>query len=165
MLRPKVEKVEFNGTFLATIVTFILFVILMNKILYAPILSIMEERKTFIDSNYKSAEENDAKSQELSLEKEEKLLETRENARSEYNTTVEDYKSQRADIVANAQNSAKEEIERSGYELENVSNEVKLALKSSMTNLANDIVEKVIGYRSEVQGFDEEVVNKVLWEK
>lgn len=137
----------------------------MNKILYAPILSIMEERKTFIDSNYKSAEENDAKSQELSLEKEEKLLETRENARSEYNTTVEDYKSQRADIVANAQNSAKEEIERSGYELENVSNEVKLALKSSMTNLANDIVEKVIGYRSEVQGFDEEVVNKVLWEK
>ena len=29
----------------------------------------------------------------------------------------------------------------------------------------NDIVEKVIGYRSEVQGFDEDVVNKVLWEK
>ena len=47
---------------------------------------------------------------------------------------------------------------------ENLSNEVKNGLKSSMTNLANDIVEKVIGYRSEVQGFDEEVVNKVLWE-
>ena len=34
-----------------------------------------------------------------------------------------------------------------------------------MTDLANDIVEKVIGYRSDIQGFDEDVVNKVLWEK
>ena len=56
---------EFNATFLATIISFVLFVILMNKILYAPILSIMEERKAFIDGNYKSAKENDEKVAEL----------------------------------------------------------------------------------------------------
>ena len=56
-------------------------------------------------------------------------------------------------------------LDNSRVELENISNDVKHALKGSMTNLANDIVEKVIGYKSEVQGFDEEVVNKVLWEK
>ena len=156
---------EFNGTFLATIVTFILFVILMNKILYAPILNIMEERKNFIEGNYKLAEENNAKSKELTQEKEVKISEARENARGEYNETVEGYKSQRADIVAEAQNNAKEELARSGFELENLSNDVKQGLKNSMTDLANDIVEKVIGYRSDVQGFDEEVVNKVLWEK
>lgn len=165
MLRPKVEKVEFNGTFLATIVTFILFVILMNKILYAPILNIMEERKTFIDGNYKAAEENNQKALALASEKEEKLSSARESARSEYIDTVDEYKSQRADIVVNAQNSAKEELDNSRVELENISNDVKHVLKGSMTNLANDIVEKVIGYKSEVQGFDEEVVNKVLWEK
>ena len=64
---------EFNATFLATIISFIVFVILMNKILYAPILNIMEERKNFIDGNYKSAEENNAKSQKLTQEKEEKI--------------------------------------------------------------------------------------------
>ena len=156
---------EFNATFLATIVTFIMFVILMNKILYAPILNIMEERRKFIDENYKSAEENNLKSQTLAQEKEEKISEARENARGEYNVAVEGYKTQRADIVAEAQNTAKEELARSGFELENLSNEVKQGLKSSMTDLANDIVEKIIGYRSEVQGFDEDVVNKVLWEK
>ena len=31
----------------------------MNKILYAPILNIMEERKNFIDDNYKTVEKND----------------------------------------------------------------------------------------------------------
>ena len=48
---------EFNATFLATIISFIIFVLLMNKILYAPILNIMEERRKFIDANYKAAEE------------------------------------------------------------------------------------------------------------
>ena len=49
-------------------------------------------------------------------------------------------------------------------ELENISNDTKQKLKSSMSDLASDIVEKVIGYRSDVQGFDDNVVNEVLWE-
>ena len=154
---------EFNATFLATIVTFILFVILMNKILYAPILSIMEERRAFIDGNYKAASENDTKAIELTEEREEKLSEAKDEARAKYNDTISEFKTQRAEEIANAQNSAKEEIEQAKIELENVSNEVKQNLKSSMTDLANDIVEKVIGYRSEVQGFDDEAVNNILY--
>ena len=33
-----------------------------------------------------------------------------------------------------------------------------------MTDLANDIVEKMIGYRSEVQGFDNDAVNRILYQ-
>lgn len=156
---------EFNATFLATIISFIVFVFLMNKILYAPVLSIMEERKSFVDGNYKSAEDNNTKSKELAEEKEEKLLEAKEDAKNKYNETLDGYKTQKAEFVAEAQKTAKDELEQSKIELENVSNEVKNSLKGSMTDLANDIVEKIIGYRSEVQGFDDEVVNKVLWEK
>ena len=58
---------EFNATFLATIVTFIVFVLLMNKVLYAPVLGIMEERKAFIDGNYKAATDNEAKVAELTM--------------------------------------------------------------------------------------------------
>ena len=155
---------EFNGTFLATIVTFIVFVILMNNILYAPILEIMEKRRAIIDSNYKSAQENDTKSDELIAEKDEKLSQAKEEARGQYNKTIEEFKAQRDEAVIEAKDSAKEEFERSSEELKAVSNDVKNSLKGSMTDLANDIVEKVIGYRSEVQSFDEEVVNKVLWE-
>ena len=156
---------EFNGTFLATIITFIIFVILMNKILYAPILGIMEKRKEIIDNNYKSAQENDTKSAELVAEKEEKLSLAKDDAKNQYNNILDGFKNQRSETITDAQNFAKEELERSNVELENVSNDIKNSLKGSMTSLANDIVEKVIGYRSEVQGFDEELVNKVLWEK
>ena len=156
---------EFNGTFLATIVTFIVFVLLMNKILYAPILNIMEERKSFIDDNYKAATENDAKTSELNTEMEIKLSEAKEDARGKYNEIVDDFKKQRIDIVSTAQDSAKNGIDASRIELENVSNEVKQSLKSSMTGLASDIVEKVIGQKIGIQEFDDDKVNQVLWEK
>ena len=69
---------EFNATFLATIISFVLFVILMNKILYAPILNIMEQRKSFIDGNYTVAKNNEVKIEKLVQKKEEKLLENQE---------------------------------------------------------------------------------------
>ena len=154
---------EFNGTFLATIITFIVFVFIMNRILYRPILGIMEERKNFIDSNYKSAQENDLKTKELSEEKDAKLNDAREDARGKYVEAVDEFKSQKADIISEAQTSANEELERSREELKGISDDVKNGLKGSMNDLANDIVEKVIGYRSEIEGFDDNKVNEVLW--
>ena len=60
---------------------------------------------------------------------------------------------------------SKEELEKAYAVLDNVSNEAKEELKSKMTDLANDIVEKVLGYRSEVQGFDNEKINEILYNK
>lgn len=156
---------EFNGTFLASIITFVVFVFLMNKILYAPILNIMEERKTYIDDNYRSRDEASEKIEEITKVIENKHSEAKEEARTQYSKVLNEFKNEKSELVSNAMSLAKEEQENAKIELENVSNEVKNALKGSMTDLANDIVEKVIGYRSEVQGFDDEVVNKVLWEK
>lgn len=154
---------EFNATFLATIISFILFVILMNKILYAPILNIMEERKNFVDANYNSAKENDAKSEDLVNEKEEKLSGAKDDARDKYLETIDGYKTQKSEMITDAQNSAKEELEQARADLKALSDDVKNGLKGSMTDLANDIVEKVIGYRSEVNGVDDNKVNEVLW--
>lgn len=154
---------EFNGTFFATIITFIVFVFVMNKILYAPILKVMEEREEFIRSNYKEADDNNAKSDELTQEKAEKLDEARDDARSKYIEMVDGYKTRKSEILQEAQDKANEELEQSRNELSKVSDEVKQGLKGSMSELANDIVEKVIGYRSEIDGFNKDTVDEVLW--
>ena len=98
---------EFNGTFLVSIITFVLFVILMNKILYAPILGIMSERKEYINDNYKIATDNNLKAEELISTKEEKLVEAKNEARSKYNEAIDEYKSKKNEIITNAQASAK----------------------------------------------------------
>ena len=155
---------EFNGTFFATILTFLVFVFVMNKILYIPVRNIVNQRNKYIDDNYSSAEENDKKSEELSIKREEGLLNAKENARTKYNELVNEYKKQKAEIVNSAQNDTNSELNVVYENLNNVSNETKEQLKGHMSDLANDIVEKVLGYRTEVQGFDNDAVNDILYQ-
>ncbi len=42
---------EFNGTFLIATISFIIFTLLMNKILYKPINDIIEKRDRLFDDN------------------------------------------------------------------------------------------------------------------
>ncbi|MBR1373037.1 F0F1 ATP synthase subunit B, partial [bacterium] len=144
---------EFNATFLATIISFLIFVYLMNKVLYEPVRRIVNERHDFIEGNYSDADNNNAKAEELSEKREEELKEAKDNAKAKYNELIDNYKNQKSEIVKNAQEETSKELEDAYNNLNNVSNEAKEKLKGSMTDLANDIVEKVIGYRSEIQGF------------
>ena len=154
---------EFNGTFLVSIITFLVFVFLMNKILYVPMAEIVAKRKQVIDENYQEAHQFEQKTKELESEVEEKLNSAKKSAREIYGKIVGDYKGQGAEIVKNAQESSKKELEEAYLALENVSNEAKENLKSKMTDLANDITEKVLGYRSEIQDFDNDKVNELLY--
>ena len=97
--------------------------------------------------------------------REEGLNAAKENAREKYNEVLSGYKNERAEIIQNAQSVNNTELENAYSELENVSNEAKEGLKNRMTDLANDIVEKVLGYRSEIQGFDNDKVNEILYGK
>ena len=46
---------EFDATFLIALLSFLLFIFIMNKIFYAPVLKIMQERQSFVEQNYDSA--------------------------------------------------------------------------------------------------------------
>ena len=146
---------EFNGTFLVTIISYVLFVFVMNKILYEPINNIVAQRREFVDENLRTAEKNHKKANEISAQKEEKLKGARNDARNKYSDSVVDFKNKK-----NADN----ELMQTYENLNNLSNEAKEGLKGRMTDLANDIVEKMIGYRSEVQGFDNDAVNRILYQ-
>jgi len=154
---------EFNGTFFVSIISFLAFVLIMNKMLYEPVHKIVRERNSFIDGNYAAANENNTKADELEKEHDEKIVEAKEDARGKYNEMLAGYKEQRTNIVKDAQNKSHDELESAYSNLNNVSNEAKENLKWKMTDLANDIVEKVLGYRSEVKGFDNDKVNEILY--
>ena len=46
---------EFDATFIIATISFIVFVLIMNRIFYAPILKIMQERQNLVEENYSSA--------------------------------------------------------------------------------------------------------------
>ena len=154
---------EFNATFLATIISFIVFVFLMNKILYAPILNIIEERKSYIEKNHKSAIENNEKADAIIAEIEDKKSVAKDDAKNQYSEIIDECKVQKNQLIQEAKEQASNEIKDSDAELTNASNNLKEELKNSMLSLANDIVEKIIGYKSEEQGFDNNKVNEILY--
>ena len=154
---------EFNGTFLVVIISFIVFVYLMNKLMYEPVRSIVLKREELIEGNYSEAETNNQKSKELTDERDTKLVSAREDARVQYIETLNEFKEQKNDIIQQAQNETADELNSAYENLNNVSNDAKNRLKGSITDLANDIVEKVLGYRSEVQGFDNDKIDEILY--
>ena len=125
---------------------------------------IVKERQKFIDENFNSADENYKKADGLEHQREEKLVGAKNEARSKYNDSVNGFKAQKADILKQAQDKTNAELEEEYQKLNNISNDTKEGLKGRMTDLANDIVEKVLGYRSEVQGFDNDEVNRILYQ-
>ena len=154
---------DFNGTFFASIISFLVFVFIMNKLLYEPIHSIVKKRNNIIDGNYECADKNNTRAEELEKDKNEKIVEAKENARVKYNEILAGFKEQKDDILKSAQEKSHTELEAAYADLSNVSNQAKESLKGKMTDLANDIVEKVLGFRSEVQDFDNEKVNDILY--
>lgn len=124
---------------------------------------IVSQRKNFIDDNINTANENNKKADELSVEREEKLDGAKNDARTRYNESVNGFKEQRTMLVKKTQDETSNELTLAYENLNNISNQTKEGLKGKMTDLANDIVEKVLGYRSEVQGFDNDTVNNILY--
>lgn len=156
---------EFNGTFFAAIISFLAFVFVMNKMLYEPVRRIVNERNNFISNNYELADKNNQKADELSAEHDEKIIAAKEDGRVKYNELLDGYKEKRSNILKSAQEKSRGDVECADVDLMNISNQAKDSLKYRMTDLANDIVEKVLGYRSEVQGFDNDKVDSILYQE
>ena len=154
---------EFNGTFLATIPTFILFVFLMNKILYVPILKNMVQRDAFIKDNQATVQENNNKIKELSDKKNNDLLEAKKNAKAKYLNILEQFKTKKTELIEDAKNVADKDLQSAESELENTSVKISDALKDRINDLASDITEKIIGYRSDFQNVENEKINEILY--
>ena len=87
---------EFNATFLVSIISFCLFVAIMNKILYEPISNIIKQRQDYIDRNESSAAANLNKATELSNEKESQLQVTRSSAKEIINSEIDKAKEEKS---------------------------------------------------------------------
>ena len=63
---------EFNGTLLIALISFVVFMFLMNMVLYKPMLEIVEKRKRLLAQNEEETNANNQQSHNLTDEKTEK---------------------------------------------------------------------------------------------
>ena len=153
---------EFNATFFVAMFSFIIFMMMMNSILYKPLSKIVAEREELINKNYSDAKITTEKNENLKSQQELHIVKSKKMAKDGFNKKVADYKVQKESIIENAKNLAKKDLAIAQAELEGDEKEAKLLLKAQMTELANMVASKVLGYKTEIKDIDDEIVDSCM---
>ncbi|MBE7706887.1 MAG: ATP synthase F0 subunit B [Cyanobacteria bacterium SIG30] len=135
---------EFDATFIVSIVSFILFVLIMNKILYKPILDIIEKRKLYFEENKDLTQTNNNKTQAILEACEEKISSAKNVSRNITSSGLLDAKTKKDEIIKNAKDISfrknKEKINKVLEEKE----QLKEELNSKTDELSDLIVSKIL---------------------
>jgi len=140
---------EFNATFLASILSFLVFVFIMNAILYKPILDIIEKRKKYIEDNYIEAENNKAKTQALIDDKNQKIDATNKKSKNIVFENSEKIKQENSLLIKEKTDEIKAGTEVKKQELYREKDEIKNSLNYDVNEVADIITSKFLNNEQE----------------
>ena len=152
----------FNATFIVSLISFILFVFIMNKILYEPIYEIIEKRKKFIDENYNNANINSQKSLAILKDKEDKINKTRLEVKDKFNKVSQIVKSNKNKAIQETKNKAKIKTDKILNEFLKESSKASEVLENDVFELAQIISDKFINSEEKIDKSDNELVKKLM---
>lgn len=135
---------EFNATFFVAMFSFIIFMLMMNSILYKPLSKIVEQREGIINGNYSDAELTNQKIEDLATQHKENIEETRALAKEQFNQKIGNYKAQKDAILENAKSLVKKDLAIAQTELAGEEKSAKIVLESKVLDLASQIASKLL---------------------
>lgn len=155
--------IEFNATFIVAMLSFVLFILIMNSIFYNPILSIIRKRDEYINSNYSEAKTLKDTAQSLNEEREIKLNQTKENCRQNLMSVVDKVQSDAGQKIKIARDHSKAAIQTGKDNVHAKEEEVKNKIKTEVINdLASSIVSKITGIQTVVDSSDDATLTKIM---
>lgn len=133
---------EFNATFLISAISFILFTIIMNKIFYKPLESVMNERVKFINDNLVDAKLSIVKADEITKDRDEKLSKSLVDAKMLVAKKINQANENSRNFTEQAKQKSKEDIKSAKKTLTKEAEKNELEL--NIEELADVIYSKVL---------------------
>ena len=90
---------EFNTTFLVCMASFVIFLLMINAILYEPLAHVVHQRKRYIEANYKEANEVKESTEKIINWREEKLQKSKEVAKEVYTKVITEFKLKKDTLI------------------------------------------------------------------
>lgn len=153
---------EFNATFLIAMISFVVFIIIMNAILYKPILSIISERQSYIDGNLNAAQNSKTKAKNILDEKTQRLNEASVQSKDIITSRVQKENDNAKNLTDKAKADSQLSINSAKESLHNEEIETTNALKDNVKSLAESISSKILGENIAIDNVDYELISKVL---
>lgn len=144
---------------LTTAVGFILFVWVLAKFAWGPILNLLDQRRDTIQSDYAAAEKNLADAESLKGEFELKLQDIKVIEREKVQEAVKRGEGLAESIVTKANEAATARTEKVEQDLEIEAQKAQIQLRDDTVNMAIGAAEKVIGER-----LDDDLHRKLIQE-
>lgn len=153
---------EFNATFIASAISFIVFALIMNAIFYKPLGKIVGERQELVDDHYEQAALAKERAEALLREKEQKLEHSRHDAKKIITEKADSAKQQKAALTGDAQQAAAGTISVAKDELQKSKTEAQDVLSTQVVELAQDISSKVLGEKISIETVDKNLINEMM---
>lgn len=135
----------FDATFLIVVINFVVFVLIMNKIFYAPILKIMQERQALVEDNFKNAKTIKQETDEKITYRNIELDKSREEAINLIAEHSQKFKAERNIRIAQHKEELYSDIANQRESLKISAREAKETLKENVVDLAKDISKMILG--------------------
>ncbi|MCD7879601.1 MAG: ATP synthase F0 subunit B [Candidatus Gastranaerophilales bacterium] len=145
---------EFDATFLIAVISFIVFVVIMNKIFYEPVLKIMQQRQELVNQNFISAKITKKTVQEKTVQYDSELEKSRDEARNEIADKSKQFKDESSKILAGYKEELYSDVLNEKENLKNSALAAKDVLKNSIVNVARDVSIKIMGTDYNVDSID-----------
>ncbi len=153
---------EFNATFLIAMISFVIFILIMNWIFYKPILEVIEKRQKFIDDNYNDAKNSKNQADSILLEKDERLKNTLGESRKIVSDKINQANEKSLKQTEEAKELAKNKINLAKQNLSQEANSTKNELKSNVKDLAENISSKILGENFPINDINYDVVDRIM---
>lgn len=153
---------EFNATFIVTAISFIVFAILMNFVLYKPLEQIVLKREKFIKGNYDESQNNIDKSNALIKDREDRLTNARNDAINNINKKADLANAQKDEITAGAKQDALNNLKNNREYFSNAKQDAKEILKQDVINLAQDISNKFLNSDEKIKCESDDLIAELM---
>ena len=151
---------EFDATFLIAVISFIVFVVVMNKIFYAPILKIMQERQSVVEANLNAARELNEETKKQTEYHNSELEKSRDEARQKIAEASQQFKQERSKEISEYKSELYGNISKEKENLKNSALEAKEVLKDNVVDIAKEISEKILGSSVSTETIDKSQIKE-----
>ena len=153
---------EINATILVSAISFIVFIFIMNKILYKPVLEIMEKRQNYIDANKNEADEHHKKAQQLLVDKAARVAEAQRTSRDIVASKADAIKEEKSKVLNDTKDSVTSYFSEQKQNLAHQKDEAAANMKYDVADLANRLTTKLMGEGIAFEPVGEQEVEEVM---
>lgn len=135
---------EFNATFFITAISFIVFVILMNTILYRPLEKIVDQREKLITDNYNKANELNSEAQNMLEKKAFEIAQAKAKAKNNVELELKKEYDKSSEKIREEKENSLNYIKEQKQKLHNESEKFEQNMEEKIKDYANLIKDKIM---------------------